>query len=122
MEGALIEANAELRTIMKRIWKSAASDKVCTLPGLIIKYITVLGFQNIKMIYHILINSKKVLDKLVPPPSDPACQDDDIAVGKFYATVLIQVMVSFIYIVFQYLIIKGCFINMFSFDIQTGLF
>ena len=43
----------------------------------------------------------KVLDKLVPPPSDPACQDDDIAVGKFYATVLIQVMVSLMYIVFQ---------------------
>ena len=31
MEGALIEANAELRTIMKRIWKSSASDKVGTV-------------------------------------------------------------------------------------------
>ena len=28
MEGALDEANAELRTIMKRLWKRSATDKV----------------------------------------------------------------------------------------------
>ena len=96
MEGALIEANAELRTIMKRIWKSSASDKVCTVTGTII-YNIILNHRNIRIINHILI---KVLDKLVPPPSDPASQDDDIAVGKFYATVLIQVMVF--HILLQY--------------------
>ena len=28
MEGALDEANAELRTILKKMWKRSASDKV----------------------------------------------------------------------------------------------
>jgi len=93
MEGALIEANAELRTIMKRIWKSSASDKVCTVSGTIIYDATIPNYRNILIMNYILI---KVLDKLVPPPSDPASQDDDIAVGKFYATVLIQVMVFYI--------------------------
>ena len=86
MEGALIEANAELRIIMKRIWKSSASDKVCTVSGTIIYDATIPNYRNIRIIIYIQI---KVLDKLVPPPSDPASQDDDIAVGKFYATVLI---------------------------------
>ena len=34
----------------------------------------------------------KVLDKLLPPPGEGI--DDEIAVGKFYATVLIQVILS----------------------------
>ena len=93
MEGALIEANAELRTIMKRIWKSAASDKVCIITVTIINDVIILNYRNIQIMNYIII---KVLDKLVPPPSDPASQDDDIAVGKFYATVLIQVMVFYI--------------------------
>merc|ERR1719245_2034255 len=55
MEGSLDIANAELRIIMRKIWK-AASDKV--------------------------------LDKLLPPPGEGI--EDEVAVGKFYATVLIQ--------------------------------
>ena len=122
MEGALIEANAELRTIMKRIWKSSASDKVCTVTGTIIYDAIILDYRNIRIMNYVLI---KVLDKLVPPPSDPASQDDDIAVGKFYATVLIQVMVF--HILLQFSITTRININLskphfHKHDIETGLF
>ena len=56
MEGNLDEANAELRRLMKRIWKGV---------------------------------DEAVLNKLVPDPGGE--EDDKVAVGKFYATVLIQV-------------------------------
>ena len=69
MEGNLDEANAELRRLMKRIWKGV---------------------------------DEAVLNKLVPDPGGE--EDDKVAVGKFYATVLIQVSllyVALIYIVYN---------------------
>ena len=61
MEGNLDEANAELRRLMKRIWKGV---------------------------------DEAVLNKLVPDPGGE--EDDKVAVGKFYATVLIQVRLLYI--------------------------
>ena len=68
MEGNLDEANAELRRLMKRIWKGV---------------------------------DEAVLNKLVPDPGGE--EDDKVAVGKFYATVLIQVrlLILPLYIVYN---------------------
>lgn len=52
-DGNIDEANAELRAIIKQIWKRT---------------------------------SPKLLDQVVPPPGN----DDEVTVGKFYATFLIQ--------------------------------
>ncbi|RZC33742.1 muscle calcium channel subunit alpha-1-like, partial [Asbolus verrucosus] len=52
-EGNIDDANAELRTVIKKIWKRTSS---------------------------------KLLDQVVPPPG----VDDEVTVGKFYATFLIQ--------------------------------
>ena len=52
-EGNIDQANEELRTIIKKIWKRT---------------------------------SQKLLDQIIPPPGD----DDEVTVGKFYATFLIQ--------------------------------
>ncbi|XP_071818049.1 voltage-dependent L-type calcium channel subunit alpha-1D-like isoform X4 [Apostichopus japonicus] len=52
-EGNIDQANDELRTVIKKIWKRT---------------------------------SPKLLDQVVPPPGD----NDDVTVGKFYATYLIQ--------------------------------
>ena len=54
MDGPIDQCNAELRDIMKKIWKRTP---------------------------------EKILDSLVPPPGD----EDEVTVGKFYATFLIQV-------------------------------
>merc|ERR1719264_1957782 len=53
MDGPIDQCNAELRDIMKKIWKRTP---------------------------------EKILDSLVPPPGD----EDEVTVGKFYATFLIQ--------------------------------
>ena len=66
MEGNLDEANAELRRLMKRIWKGV---------------------------------DEAVLNKLVPDPGGE--EDDKVAVGKFYATVLIQVRLLYIAIMYS---------------------
>ncbi|KAK7582611.1 hypothetical protein V9T40_014056 [Parthenolecanium corni] len=52
-EGNIDEANAELRSVIKKIWKRT---------------------------------NPKLLDQVVPPPGN----DDEVTVGKFYATFLIQ--------------------------------
>ena len=59
MDGPIDQCNAELRDIMKKIWKRTP---------------------------------EKILDSLVPPPGD----EDEVTVGKFYATFLIQVLLLII--------------------------
>ena len=91
MEGALDEANAELRTIMKRLWKRSATDKVHYLAYGNINFLFYIC-SNVKYNHYAVMFMLKVLDKLLPPPGEGI--EDEIAVGKFYATVLIQVILS----------------------------
>ena len=94
MEGALDEANAELRTIMKRLWKRSATDKVhyFAYGNINILWLNFYICSIVKYNHYAVIFMLKVLDKLLPPPGEGI--DDEIAVGKFYATVLIQVILS----------------------------
>ena len=90
MEGALDEANSELRYIMKRIWKRSATDKVTRYKKRNKPKNNNFVFTSNRVLKtRVITLTFQILDKLLPPPGEGI--DDEVAVGKFYATVLIQV-------------------------------
>lgn len=74
-EGNIDDANSELRAVIKKIWKRTSPkllDQVVPPPG---------GKHRVFFLFLVKLNLR--LDPILPV-------DDEVTVGKFYATFLIQ--------------------------------